>query len=164
MTTPLRSFPIPSWLSSKAKRHGPAVHRLLPPPAPLVLKPRFPFSQQIQDDSLDSVITNSAGIKKIAKPVENNIPVIVTVPMSRRAIAPAPSALQSGKSLRRKGKEVIRMGRSRVRAPLSAASMTDSLMTIKRQHTEPMPGLDWIVGLVGSVAIAALLWAMVALA
>src|SRR5262249_48181104 len=43
-----------------------------------------------------SIITNRAGIKKIAKPVENIMPTIVTVPIRRLASAPAPRAAQSG--------------------------------------------------------------------
>src|SRR5262249_5601655 len=43
-----------------------------------------------------STTTNSTGTRKIATPVEKIMPVMVTVPISRRAMAPAPSAFQSG--------------------------------------------------------------------
>src|SRR5206468_12109244 len=43
-----------------------------------------------------STTTKSTGTRKIAMPVENSMPVMVTVPISCRATAPAPSGFQSG--------------------------------------------------------------------
>ncbi len=52
------------------------------------------------------------------------IPPMTAVPMTRLEIAPAPLAMASGTQPRMKAKEVIRIGRSRSFAPVSAASAT----------------------------------------
>ncbi len=70
--------------------------------------------------------TKSTGMRKMAIPVENSMPVIVTVPISRRAWPPAPSAFHSGNSPKMNANDVMRIGRSRRRAPFSAASTSDS--------------------------------------
>ncbi len=59
-------------------------------------------------------------------PVEKTMPVMVTVPMSRRARAPAPSAFQSGRRPKMNANDVMRIGRRRRRAPVSAASTSDA--------------------------------------
>ena len=59
-------------------------------------------------------------------PVANAMPTIVTVPITWRATPPAPSAFQSGNRPRMKANDVMRIGRSRMRAPFSAASTIDS--------------------------------------
>ena len=55
-------------------------------------------------------------------PVAASMPPMTTVPKMRRDTAPAPEAVQSGTQPRMKAKEVIKMGRRRIRAPVSAAS------------------------------------------
>ncbi len=59
-------------------------------------------------------------------PVENSMPTIVTVPITWRATPPAPSAFQSGARPRMNANDVMRIGRSRFRAALRAASTIDA--------------------------------------
>ncbi len=54
-----------------------------------------------------------------------SMPPMTPVPITWRATAPAPEAMASGTQPRMKAKLVIRIGRSRSRAPSRAASMTD---------------------------------------
>src|SRR6266849_6460172 len=77
---------------------------------------------------LDSrcTMTKSTGTRKIAKPLEKIMPVIVTVPIRRRATAPAPRAFNNGSRPKINANEVIRIGLRRWRAPLSAADTIDS--------------------------------------
>ncbi len=58
--------------------------------------------------------------------VAASMPLITTVPRIRRAAAPEPVAIHSGTQPRMNANDVIRIGRSRSRAPSSAAS-TDVL-------------------------------------
>jgi hypothetical protein len=58
--------------------------------------------------------------------VANAMPTIVTVPITCLATPPAPSAFQSGARPRMKANDVMRIGRSRFRAPSSAASTIDA--------------------------------------
>ncbi len=69
-----------------------------------------------------SISTNSRGMMKIAISVAASMPVTTTVPRIRREAAPEPSAIHSGTHPRMNANEVIRIGRSRSRAPSSAAS------------------------------------------
>src|SRR5947207_9764972 len=71
-------------------------------------------------------------MRKTAMPVAANMPPMTTVPKMRRDIAPAPEAVQSGTQPRMKAKEVIKMGRRRIRAPVSAAS------TRSEEHTSEL--------------------------
>jgi hypothetical protein len=59
---------------------------------------------------------------KIASKVAASIPVTTTVPRMRREAAPDPVANHSGAVPRMNANDVIRIGRSRSRAPSSAAS------------------------------------------
>ncbi len=58
-------------------------------------------------------------------PVAASMPPMTTVPRIRRETAPEPVAVQSGTQPRMKANEVIKIGRNRMRAPVSAASMRD---------------------------------------
>ena len=58
--------------------------------------------------------------------VEASIPNMTVVPMICREIAPAPLAMARGIQPSMNAKDVIRIGRRRRRAPLSAASKIDS--------------------------------------
>ena len=57
--------------------------------------------------------------------VAASMPPMTTVPRMRRDTAPAPLANHNGVEPRIKAKEVIRIGRKRIRAPVSAASTRD---------------------------------------
>ena len=50
------------------------------------------------------------------------MPPMTTVPRTRRETAPEPEAIQSGTQPRMNAKAVIRIGRNRILAPVSAAS------------------------------------------
>ena len=57
--------------------------------------------------------------------VEPSIPPMTTVPSVWRDIPPEPVANQSGRHPKTKANDVIRIGRNRMRAPISAASDRD---------------------------------------
>jgi hypothetical protein len=67
---------------------------------------------------------NVTGIKQAAIHVAASIPPITTVPIICLDTAPAPVAIANGTVPRIKAKDVIRIGRKRVRAPVRAASMS----------------------------------------
>jgi len=60
----------------------------------------------------------------MARKLAASIPPITVVPMIWRATEPAPVAIHKGTLPRMKANDVIKMGRSRMRAPASAASMS----------------------------------------
>ena len=70
-----------------------------------------------------STTENVTGIRKMAMTEAASIPPMTAVPMMRRAEAPAPVANHSGALPRMNANAVIRMGRRRMRAPVSAASV-----------------------------------------
>ena len=65
------------------------------------------------------------GTMKISTNVAPNMPPMTTVPSTWRETPPEPVANQRGRQPQIKAKEVMRMGRSRMRAPVRAASETD---------------------------------------
>src|SRR5262249_24384267 len=67
----------------------------------------------VRDRASFSMTKNVTGIRQAAIHVAANIPPITTVPMMRRAMAPAPVAAHNGTVPRINAKEVIRMGRNR---------------------------------------------------
>ena len=62
-----------------------------------------------------STMQNVTGTMSVSTQVAPIIPPMTTVPRVWREIAPEPEAIQSGRQPRMKAKEVIRMGRSRMR-------------------------------------------------
>ena len=63
-------------------------------------------------------------MKIVAMKVAASIPPNTPVPIERRAAAPAPVEITSGNTPRMNAMDVITIGRSRSRAPSSAASST----------------------------------------
>ena len=68
--------------------------------------------------------TKKSGTKRMARAVAESMPPITAVPMAIWPPAPAPWAMASGSTPSTKASEVMRMGRSRMRAASSAASTT----------------------------------------
>lgn len=66
--------------------------------------------------------TKKAGTKTTARQVDAIMPVNTLIPRDLRELAPAPVASTSGNTPRIKAKDVIRIGRKRVRAASIAAS------------------------------------------
>ena len=69
-------------------------------------------------------MTKNSGMKKIARTVAVSIPPITAVPIAIRLLAPAPVAMASGNTPAMNARLVIRIGRRRMRAASSAASIT----------------------------------------
>jgi hypothetical protein len=68
--------------------------------------------------------TKKSGMKKMASSAAVSMPPITDVPIATRLLAPAPVAMASGRTPKMKAKLVIRIGRKRIRAASTAASMT----------------------------------------
>ena len=62
-------------------------------------------------------------MKKIARNEAASMPPITTLPSTRREMAPAPVAVHNGTHPKRNANDVIRIGRNRSFAPVSAASI-----------------------------------------
>src|SRR5208283_2095862 len=80
------------------------------------------FSRSVSDFT----ITYSTGMKNRFSAVETIMPPKTVVPTEWRLCAPAPLANTSGSTPRMKANEVIRMGRRRMRAASTAASLIES--------------------------------------
>jgi hypothetical protein len=88
-----------------------------------------------------STSTNNAGTSRIANALEKIMPTIVTLPMGRRAAAPAPTAVQSGSKPKINANGVINIGRSRKRPPLSAACPNDSPFQLRARKLHDQDGV-----------------------
>ena len=66
--------------------------------------------------------TYSTGMKMIERKVEATMPPATVVPMELRPAAPAPVAKARGRTPRMNARDVIRIGRRRIRADSTAAS------------------------------------------
>ena len=113
-----------SWPETRVSRRRPrARHRTAKHSPAADLPGWMPIAAFCPDDRCDirSTTTKRTGTRKIAKPLENTMPTMVTVPIRRRATAPAPRAVHSGIRPKMNANEVIRIGLRRWRAPFSAA-------------------------------------------
>src|SRR3954468_5670529 len=62
------------------------------------------------------ITRKNSGMKKIPIVVANSMPANTVVPIACRLAAPAPLAITSGKTPKMNAKDVIRIGRNRIRA------------------------------------------------